>query len=297
MNVNKMLQIFFEYLQIERNYSKYTIASYRDDIDHFIAFMGTEGIPSFEDVAYTDVRLYLTTLHEKKMARRSVARKISSLRSLYRLFMREGYCKENPFVLASLPKKEGAIPKFLYEEELAKLFELSDLSTPIGQRNQALLELLYATGIRVSECCALTLEDIDFHMETILVTGKGNKQRYIPFGSYAQEILETYIHDGRSELLKQETNAAVFLNAKGGPLTDRGVRYILSDMIKKTSLTMHMSPHMLRHTFATHMLDEGADLRTVQELLGHAHLSATQIYTHVSKERLRSVYIQHHPRA
>jgi integrase/recombinase XerC len=232
------------------------------------------------------------------LSRKSVARKISSLRSLYRFFMREGYCKDNPFSFASLPKKEWSIPKFLYEEELAKLFEVSDLSTPLGQRNQALLELLYATGIRVSECCGLTLEDLDFHMETILVTGKGNKQRYVPLGSYAQNILRIYIQDGRNKLLKKkEPSSALFLNAKGGSLTDRGVRYILNDMIEKASLTMHMSPHMLRHTFATHMLNEGADLRTVQELLGHAHLSTTQIYTHVSKERLRSVYMQHHPRA
>ncbi|SFI23163.1 MULTISPECIES: tyrosine recombinase XerC [unclassified Bacillus (in: firmicutes)] len=298
-DVNKMLQLFVGYLQIERNYSKYTIASYQNDLEHFVQFMRREGILTFEDVTYVDVRLYLTTLHNEKLARKSVARKISSLRSLYRFLMREGYREDNPFALAALPKKEWSIPKFLYDEELEKLFEVSDTSKPLGQRDQALLELMYATGIRVSEFVKLQLTDIDFSTGTILVMGKGKKQRYVPFGSYAQDALVTYIENGRKQLEKksQEHSQTVFLNAKGTPLTDRGVRYVLNELIKKTSLTMHISPHMLRHTFATHMLNEGADLRAIQELLGHENLSATQIYTHVSKERLRSVYMMHHPRA
>lgn len=299
MNIKEKLNLFVEYLQIERNYSKYTIASYEDDFAHFMIFMTEQGIASFEDVVYSDVRLYLTALHEKKLARKTVARKISSLRSLYKFFMREGYCKDNPFSFASLPKKEEIIPKFLYAEELEKLFDVCDQDTALGQRNQALLELLYATGIRVGECCQLCLADIDFMVGTILVTGKGKKQRYVPFGSYAYDSLHTYIQSGRPELCKKsrQESTALFLNAKGAPLTERGVRYILNEIIEKASLTMRLNPHMLRHTFATHMLDEGADLRTVQELLGHAHLSTTQIYTHVSKERLRFVYTKHHPRA
>ncbi|MDR4983513.1 tyrosine recombinase XerC [Bacillus cereus] len=299
MNVKKLLQLFVGYLQIERNYSKYTIASYQNDLEHFVQFMERESISSFLDVTYADVRLYLTTLHDEKLARKSVARKVSSLRSLYRFLMREGYRKDNPFALASLPKKELSIPKFLYAEELEELFEVSDTETPLGQRNQALLELMYATGIRVSECINLQLTDIDFAVGTILVMGKGKKQRYIPFGSYAQDALITYIENGRKQLANktEEHSHMVFLNAKGTPLTSRGVRYVLNELIKKASLTMRISPHMLRHTFATHMLDEGADLRTVQELLGHENLSTTQIYTHVSKERLRSVYMKHHPRA
>ncbi|VXB18675.1 site-specific tyrosine recombinase for chromosome partitioning [Bacillus mycoides] len=299
VNVKKLLQLFVGYLQIERNYSKYTITSYQNDLEHFVQFMEREGISSFLDVTYADVRLYLTTLHDQKLARKSVARKVSSLRSLYRFLMREGYQKDNPFALASLPKKELSIPKFLYAEELEELFEVSDTGAPLGQRNQALLELMYATGIRVSECVNLQLTDIDFAVGTILVMGKGKKQRYIPFGSYAQDALITYIENGRKQLAQktEEQSHMVFLNAKGKPLTDQGVRYVLNELIKKASLTMRISPHMLRHTFATHMLDEGADLRTVQELLGHENLSTTQIYTHVSKERLRSVYMKHHPRA
>ncbi len=235
MNVKKLLQLFVGYLQIERNYSKYTIASYQNDLEHFVQFMEREGISSFLDVTYADVRLYLTTLHDEKLARKSVARKVSSLRSLYRFLMREGYRKDNPFALASLPKKELSIPKFLYAEELEELFEVSDTETPLGQRNQALLELMYATGIRVSECVNLQLTDIDFAVGTILVMGKGKKQRYIPFGSYAQDSLITYIENGRKQLVNKtdEDSHMVFLNAKGTPLTSRGVRYVLNELIKK----------------------------------------------------------------
>ncbi|MEC2177018.1 tyrosine-type recombinase/integrase, partial [Bacillus amyloliquefaciens] len=170
---------------------------------------------------------------------------------------------------------------------------------PSGMRDQALLELLYATGMRVSECCTLTVSDLDLFMDTVLVHGKGRKQRYIPFGSYARDALELYINSGRQCLLEKakEPHDVLFVNQRGGPLTARGIRYILSGLVKKASGTLHIHPHMLRHTFATHLLNEGADLRSVQELLGHSNLSSTQIYTHVSKEMLRNTYMSHHPRA
>jgi integrase/recombinase XerC len=294
-----MCHFYFEYLQIERNYSKYTIESYQFVIEHFMNFMKQERISSFGDISYQDVRLYLTQLHKEQLSRRTVARKVSTLRSFFRFLMREEYVKENPFMLASLPKKEMTIPKFLYEEELEKLFHVSDLNTLLGQRNQALLELLYATGMRVSECCQVRLDDIDFTIGTILVHGKGKKQRYVPFGSFAHDAINTYIDNGRKSLLAKANDACsiLFLNSRGKALTTRGVRYILSEMIEKAALSIHISPHKLRHSFATHMLDQGADLRVVQELLGHEHLSTTQIYTHVSKEKLRSVYMTNHPRA
>lgn len=199
----------------------------------------------------------------------------------------------------SLPKSEKKLPSFLYQEELEKLFHVSDMTTPLGQRNQALLELLYATGIRVGECVKIRVSDIDFDIGTVFVTGKGNKERYVPFGSFAATALKTYIEDGRNSLLEKtesQTNC-LFLNVRGQPLTDRGIRFILNKMVEKTSLTVNIYPHKLRHTFATHMLNAGADLRTVQELLGHEHLSTTQIYTHVTKDYLRHVYMNSHPRA
>ncbi|QSB48222.1 tyrosine recombinase XerC [Parageobacillus toebii] len=293
------LKLFIEYLQIEKNYSQYTIVCYQRDVEQFFEFMNEQGIHHLHEVTYNDVRLYLTKLYEQKQSSRSISRKISSLRSFYKFLLREKKVKENPFALAALPKKEQKIPNFLYEQELEKLFYVNDVNTAIGQRNQAILELLYATGVRVSECCHIQLSDIDFSVSTILIHGKGNKQRYVPFGRFAKEALERYIHHGRRELLQKakSAHAYLFVNARGNPLTPRGVRYILDEIVKKAALTQNISPHVLRHTFATHLLNEGADMRTVQELLGHAHLSSTQVYTHVTKDRLRHIYLHTHPRA
>jgi integrase/recombinase XerC len=274
---------------------------YQKDIEDFFDFMKEEAISSISEITHTEARLYLTRLHQKQYARKSVARKTSSLRSFFKFLLREEKITHDPFTLISLPKQEKRLPQFLYSEELEKLFSASDLSTPLGQRNQAILELLYATGIRISECCNIQLPDIDFNVGTILITGKGNKQRYVPFGSYAQEALETYMADGRKALLeKQKLNVPskhLFLNFRGAAITPHGVSMVLNDLVKRTSSTLHISPHVLRHTFATHLLNEGADLRVVQELLGHASLSSTQIYTHVTKEHLQKTYNQFHPRA
>ncbi|MCK7605906.1 tyrosine recombinase XerC [Geobacillus stearothermophilus] len=298
-NATFALQLFMEYLQIEKNYSQYTIACYRRDIEQFFQFMNEEGINELDQVAYSDVRLYLTKLYGQHLASRSVARKISSLRSFYKFLMREGRAAENPFALATLPKKEQKIPNFLYPKELEALFLVNDENTALGQRNTALLELLYATGARVSECCHIQLSDVDFVAETVLIHGKGNKQRYVPFGRPAREALERYIHGGRRELTRKlrADHRYLFVNARGNPLTPRGVRHILDRIVEAAALTQNISPHVLRHTFATHLLNEGADLRSVQELLGHAHLSSTQVYTHVTKDRLRHTYLQAHPRA
>ncbi|MDX8365054.1 tyrosine recombinase XerC [Cytobacillus sp. IB215665] len=298
-NVNKQLQLFIEYLQIEKNYSEYTIMHYKNDILHFLQFMNQQAIDKLLDVSYADVRIYLTELHSKKYARKSIARKVSCLRSFFAFLLREELVNENPFSIVALPKQEQRIPQFLYEEELEQLFAVSDITTPLGLRNQAILELLYATGIRVSECCNIQIQDLDFSIGTVLVTGKGNKQRYVPFGSFAHESIEKYISEGRQILQdkSQVKTGHLFLNYRGEPLTARGVRVILDKMIKQASITIHISPHVLRHTFATHLLNEGADMRSVQELLGHEHLSSTQIYTHVTKDHLRNIYMKHHPRA
>ncbi|KAB2337499.1 tyrosine recombinase XerC [Cytobacillus depressus] len=296
--VNNSLKMFVEYLQIEKNYSQYTIEHYQYDINEFFMFMSEQAIGKIDDVNYSDVRIYLTKLYERQFARKSVARKISSLRSFYKFLVREKMVKENPFALASIPKLEKKLPEFFYEEELEKLFNACETETILGQRNKALLELLYATGMRVSECCQIRLKDLDMYLSTVLVHGKGNKQRYIPFGSYAHDAIAFYIENGRNSLLTKEApNDYLFLNARGKPLTPRGIRYILNKHIDQSSLNGKIHPHMLRHTFATHLLANGADMRTVQELLGHAFLSSTQVYTHVTNDYLRKSYLAHHPRA
>lgn len=293
------LQQFLEYLEIEKNASPYTIRFYRSDLEQFYQFLKREAIDTLRDVDQRSIRIFLTELYDKNLTRTSVSRTLSCLRSFYTFLERLDVVEHNPFMHISLPKQRTKLPSFFYEKELQELFRVSDVSTPLGQRNQALLELLYATGMRVSECEQLTLEQIDFSLGILRVIGKGKKERYIPFGQYAQDALHTYINDGRCKLLQQancKTNF-VFLNARGQPITVRGIYYVLSEIIKKTSLTANIHPHKLRHTFATHLLNEGADLRTVQELLGHENLSTTQIYMHVTKDRLRHVYMNSHPRA
>ncbi|MHC0037178.1 tyrosine recombinase XerC [Pseudoneobacillus sp. C159] len=297
-NVNVSLRLFIEYLQIEKNYSQLTIEHYQHDISEFLLFMSEQAILTLADVQYSDARLYLTKLFEKKLARKTIARRISSLRSFFKFLFREGFIQDNPFSLVSIPKIEKRLPEFFYEEELEVLFNTCETVTAIGQRDKALLELLYATGIRVSECCQLNLNDLDFSISTILVHGKGSKDRYVPFGQKASEALKQYIEDGRGKLIgNQPPHNRVFVNYRGGALTVRGVRTVLDSIFKRSALHGKIHPHMLRHSFATHLLNNGADMRSVQELLGHAQLSSTQVYTHVSNEYLKKTYLKHHPRA
>jgi integrase/recombinase XerC len=221
------------------------------------------------------------------------------LRSFYRFCTREGYCEINPFSEVSSPKLDKTLPKFLYVEEIEILFDSIDTNTILGARDYALLEFMYGTGVRVSELCSLTEKSIDFSDQTLKVFGKGHKERIVPISSKAKEALKNYLALGRMELLmRNEDNnpQELFLNHHGGPLTPRGVRVILNDIVDKTADTFKVSPHMLRHTFATSLLDGGADLRSVQEMLGHVNLSTTQIYTHVSKEKIKQAYMESHPR-
>ena len=297
--VNTYIQQFLAYLHVERNASNYTIQFYRADLTLFETFLSKEHIKDVHDVTPLTVRVFLTELYNRQLSRTSVSRTLSCLRSFYTFLEKDYGLIQNPFAHIPLPKQDERIPSFFYEEELSELFTVSDSSTALGQRNQALLEILYATGIRVSECQQLHLHQIDFHICVLSVIGKGRKERFIPFGQYANESLRLYIENGRKELLQNtsEKTDYVFLNARGNPLTDRGIRYVLQEMMKETSLTVNMHPHKLRHSFATHLLNEGADLRSVQELLGHDNLSSTQIYTHVTKDRLRNIYMNTHPRA
>lgn len=293
------LKRFIFYLQVEKNSSIHTIINYEHDIIDFEAFLKIQHIHSFSEVSRSDVRKYLSLLFEKRYARRTVSRKISALRSFYSFHMREGSITENVFSSVYLPKKEERLPTFLYEKEMIELFEAFSGDKPLDQRDRAILELLYATGMRVSECSQLSLDDVDFSIGTVLIFGKGRKERYTPIGSFALEALKHYIENGRNSLQKMSTEkkTALFLNFRGGSLSERSIRTIVQNRMEKAGKQKHLRPHDIRHSFATHLLNNGADLRVVQELLGHEHLSSTQIYTHVTKERLRDVYKHSHPRA
>lgn len=296
-NLQSQLDQFIRYVQLEKNFSLHTVREYTSDLEEFFAFLHAEGIQKITEVEYIHARLYVTKLYDEQKARTSISRKISSIRSFFRFLNREQNIDDAPFRSLYHPKKEERLPSFFYEEELQELFEKNEGDEPIQIRNMALLELLYATGMRVSECVSLELTDIDFHYNIVRVMGKGRKERIIPFGQYAHDALIRYIEQVRPILMKKENHQKVFVNMRGGELTTRGVRYILSEMIENASMHTKIYPHMLRHTFATHLLNNGADMRTVQELLGHANLSSTQIYTHVTKEALRKTYMNSHPRA
>lgn len=293
------VELFMRYLQIEKGCSPHTLSNYARDIDAFYLFMKKEAIPSLKDVTYAVLRTYLTELHEKKYAKKTISRKLSAMRSFCRFLKREGNLQDNVFAHASLPKADSKLPQFLYEEEMQKLFEGIKGESPIDLRDRAILELIYATGMRVSECCLLEINHLDFSLGTVLVYGKGKKERYVPVGSYAVQAILRYLELGRPSLKGKsvtETNL-LFLNYRGNGLSERSYRTILTKRMEEASLYHRISPHKLRHSFATHLLNNGADLRVVQDLLGHEHLSTTQVYTHVSKDRLRDVYMNHHPRA
>ena len=299
MNNQQIIILFKDYLGIERRYSENTVISYTNDIYSLVNFLDNEQFGDLLTVSSRIARFYTATLHENYKPK-SISRKISSLRSFYSFLNREELVKENPFLDVELPKKEKKLPQFIYPEEIESLFNSIDTTSSLGKRDKLILEILYGTGVRVSELCYIKLKDIDFYQNLILIHGKGNKDRYIPIHKILSKNLEDYILTTRNNFLKRaidKDNDTLLLNFKGTSLTQRGVRYIIKRIIDNSTETFNLSPHKLRHTFATHLLNNGADLRSVQELLGHVHLSSTQIYTQVSKEKLKESYMNAHPRA
>ncbi len=296
MEDNKELNEYLEYLKYQKNYSDYTIESYKNDIVEYLNYLNRESL-NFKKVEYSDIRFYLMYLKdEKKDDNSSINRKLSSLRGFYKFLANEGYVKSNVFSLVNGPKKSKKLPRYFEYNELEELFNVPDTRTPLGQRDLLLLEMLYATGVRVGELVNIKVKDIDFSNKNILILGKGNKERFVQFGEYCEEILNEYLSDGRNTLNTKDSDY-LFLNNNGGELTERGVRFILDKLIKQTGINKNISPHMIRHSFATHLLNEGCDLLTVQKLLGHESIKATQIYTHVTTDRLKEVYYHSFPRA
>lgn len=289
--VIEVLNDFLEQLTFQRHLSEYTVSSYRLDILEFFAYTETESLNIY-DFKYIDARGYLTYLYDREHRKTTVSRKISALRSFYNYLVDTGEVQANPFVNLPFPKRDKPLPTFLYENEIQLLFDSLDKNSKMYLRDLAILELFYATGIRSSELLSLEQGRIDLNYQLLKVKGKGNKERIVPFNDNAKEALEAYIDKFSSEINK---SGALWVNYRGEPLTSRGLRYIVDMMVKKSSATFHLHPHKIRHSFATHMLNNGADLRAVQDLLGHDSLSTTQRYTHVSKEQLRKTYLNAHP--
>ena len=290
------LDKYTDYLRYEKNYSDYTIESYKNDILEYFDYLNRESL-KYNKVEYSDLRFYLMYLKEEKFdSNSSIDRKLSALRGFYNYLASNYIVYNNFFSFISGFKKEKKLPRYFEYNELEELFNVPDIRTSLGQRDRLILEMLYATGLRVGELVNVKISDIDLSRKIILVLGKGNKEREVTYGEYCDEVLRLYLSDGYKKLNKSN-ELYLFLNNNGSQITERGVRYVLDQIIKKTSLNKSISPHVLRHSFATHLLNEGCDLLTVQKLLGHESISATQIYTHVSTDRLKEVYYSSFPRA
>lgn len=290
--MKRYIEKFLRYLEYEKNASSYTLISYASDLE---AFERSVGDVPIEKIDLLTLRRFLADLKAKNFQKITVARKISSLRSFFKFLCREGYLKTNPTLTLRTPKREKRLPKILGIEEVTQLLERIPKDF-LGLRDRAILETLYSSGLRVSELTQLDIPHVDFIGGVVKVSGKGKKERLSPIGEEALRAIRAYL-EKRGESKKNRNTQALFVNKNGGRLSGRSVRRLLDRAIKRTSLVYHISPHTLRHSFATHLLDRGADLRAVQELLGHQHLSTTQIYTHVTAERLKRVYEKAHPRA
>lgn len=295
---------FLNHMRVEKNASKFTISNYRTDLIQYFKFLAAKENRPLEQMTndlidHKSVREYLASIQNKGQSKATAARKLAALRSYVKYLCRQNILNHDPIAAVSTPKQEKRLPKFLYSQEIDLLMKAPDLKNPNSIRDKAILETLYSSGIRVSELTGLNLKDLDFAEEYIKVTGKGGKDRLIPLGHNAKSALELYLRKSRPFLIKQgenDGNEAVFLNRFGGRLSNRGVRNVLNKYVKEISLNQKISPHTLRHSFATHLLNNGADLRAVQELLGHEKLSTTQIYTHLTRENIKNIYNNTHPR-
>jgi integrase/recombinase XerD len=290
--VGRQANLFLDFCRMEKGLSANSMEAYSADLSKFIAFLGCAGLPDTDGL-----RHYLDHLYQSGLSHRSVARHITTLRNFYGFLLREGAISSDPTEYLRTPRQWQTIPKFLNLEEIEKLLKAPDLTRPTGVRDRAMLCVLYASGLRVSELCHLGLGDLNASLGFLKTTGKGNKQRLVPVGKDAVKAVELYLAGARGALLKGRTSRYLFVTARGGCLTRQAYWKSLAGYGRKAGIFRDLTPHVLRHSFATHLLEGGADLRSVQVMLGHADISTTQIYTHVMRSRLRETVERHHPRA
>ncbi len=294
MDGRRLVKRFLSCLRDQRDYSPHTLRAYGRDLEDFLQFVGEEEV---ERASGLRIRAFLANLRQRGVSRKTMARKLAALRSFYRYLAREGMVEGNPAVGVRSPRLPKRLPKFLTEKQVNALLDAPDKSKLWGLRDAAIMEMLYGSGIRVSELAGLERDDVDLLGEMIRVKGKGRKERISPLGGVAAAVLRRYLEAVDREITGRRDRRALFINQRGGRLTARSVRRVVDRYLAQSGVGADTSPHTLRHSFATHLLDRGADLRAVQELLGHASLSSTQIYTHLTTERLREVYKVSHPRA
>jgi integrase/recombinase XerC len=302
--MHDLIAQFLEHLRYERNVSAHTLRNYSSDLEQFLQFL-TAGekrkAPEISEIDHLTIREWLASLHSAQKTKASIARKLAALRTFFQFLVRESFLELNPAKLVATPKLEKKLPKHLSIEEAIRFIESPDPETELGKRDRAMLELLYATGVRVAELTSLNLADVDFGNQLARVTGKRRKQRIVPFGDPASAAIRNYLEVRDKFLMNapvsKRDEEALFLNYQGTRITTRSVGRMVEKYIRICAGMHNISPHALRHSFATHLLDSGADLRDIQELLGHARLSTTQVYTHVSMEKLIEVYDKAHPKA
>ncbi len=306
--MQNLISQFLEHLRYERNVSEHTLRNYSSDLEQFIDYLapedaktGRRAFPELKQIDHITIREWLASLHVAQKKKSSIARKLAALRTFFQFLVREGVVETNAAKLVATPRLEKKLPQHLTIEEAVRFIETPDLETDLGKRDRAMLELMYATGVRVSELTKLDLDDVDFSNKLVRVTGKRRKERIVPFGDPAHEALRGYLTIRDHFLLQApislRDDKALFLNYQGTRITTRSIGRLVEKYIRICAGMHNISPHALRHSFATHLLDSGADLRDIQELLGHARLSTTQIYTHVSMEKLIEVYDKAHPKA
>lgn len=295
--MDKLLKEFIEYLQVERGLSVNTQAAYQRDLSKFITYQKSKNKQKVEDVDKDFLAGYLYFLRKKNESPATVARQMASLRSFFKFLCMEKYLEVNPTIYLETPKLPQKLPRVLSEEEVDRLMQAPQGITPIQLRDKAMLELLYATGMRVSELVNLNMQQLNLDLAYVRCLGKGNKERIIPLGALAAESIKKYLEKGRPLLLKNPHETTIFINHHGKRMSRQGFWKIIKKRASESQIGKEITPHTLRHSFATHLLANGADLRSVQELLGHADVSTTQIYTHLTKSKLKEIYLKAHPRA
>lgn len=296
--MDRYIQEFLNYLQKEKRYSDKTLLAYGRDLFEFNEYIQSSRPCMIQAIDYYDLRLYIAYLHDRDLARSTIARKLSSLRSFFKYLLLEGVLDENPMELITYQVRQQRLPDFFYENEIEALLKAAyTCDNPLKLRNVALLELLYGSGLRVTECRELKVDSIDLMNQIVKVKGKGGKERIVPVSDSASQAVRNYLTKLRPKMMRDESQTFLFLSKKGKMLTTAQVHHILKSIVKESGLNLSIHPHKLRHSFATHLLDHGADLRSVQEMLGHEDLSSTQIYTHITKQQLRKNYMNMHPRA
>ena len=291
MNLKELIEEFLRYFLIDKGYSNNTIESYKRDLLKFLEYNKNTNI---NNITNKELKNYIKYLNDNNLNEKSISRNISTLKSFYKFLIINKYTKENPSDMLYIPKIQKNLPNTLSEDEIEKLLNIN-LKDNFSYRNKAMLELMYGSGLRVSELINLKLQDVDLNDDIVRTFGKGSKERVVPIGDYAKEYLEKYIYEYRSSMLKKENNEYIFLNNHGKQMTRQGFFKIVKNIAKENGINRSFSPHTLRHSFASHLLKYGADLRTIQELLGHSDISTTQIYTHISNEELKKNYEEFHP--